>query len=241
MKQLNQYIIEKFKISKDIKNISLSDKYLPTDEDYKIISNIFDSTFRKSGYSYYAVEELVKGCRNKISCIRLWIGIMLCTKSKPYIYENSIHSYPGNYGISLINKAINKFGADISDIIDIYDECKKEEKKGIPKDLEESYNSKIEGILNQYFDTYTRNGFKYTIDLVYNNCSKEAKDILNMNRLHMDDVVVLPYILEYSKSNKILKCEVVYRGSANLLYTLNHRAEKTSSRFIDKIKEEFGL
>lgn len=238
MKKLNTYIVEKLVIDNKVK-VPLKESWIPKSEDYeRLKQNIFPTIGMYKGYSWYEVGLMANSARNKATCIRLWTAIMLMTNSTPYIYNNTIHSYPGNYGIELINKAIDKYGVTKEEIIKHFKNCNRDEKQKLPQQLKELYYQKIESLLNNTIPkSLQKIELKYYIpegDFY----SKKGKELLDNEKLK---VTLLPFELEYNGKKAI--CEIAFNGPSSKYYHFrtNNKDFMWSQDFLDELKKVLDI
>ena len=235
MRNINTYITEKFRISKNSIASSASNYKLPDVAYDKINHTIFDSTFRRAGYSEYACQELAKSINSKDNCIKFWLATQYLTKSIPYKYKNTIYSFPGNYGYPFIDKLVSEFNFnedDIDNLLSIYKYGLGYKEVKFPQLLKDHYNSNIESIINS---TKYKGVLDY--ELIFyddiNDYSKTTKEIFEKNT----GSVIIPFYLIYG--NERFKCEVINRGnSVYFNYKFERDDYRLNSKFLKRIEEE---
>ena len=224
MNNLSNYIIEKLKIDKDIE----VRKIIPTKDDFDKIDKLFNSSLSNSLYYSSECEDIAKSCKHKISAIKLWLAMIQKTNSTPYIFKDTINSFPGNFGKEFIDKAI-KLGATTEEIMFQYDLNNDKEKHNIPKKLEKSYNDMIDSLLSSpkhYLDDNKLSfELNYHIDTDGDNYTDEARNIINKR----NGIIVLPFIVKYY--NKKVQCEIGYVGNSFYFYSIDGKKIGTASLF----------
>lgn len=233
MINIKQYIAEKFRISKNTS--SSLNKYLLDKQEYIRLYNIvFDNTFRETGYSEYCCSQLADSIKSKEACIKYWLSLINSTKSIPYKYKSTIYSFPGNYGLSFIDKLFDTFDIDVKELdylLNLYELTKDKEYQEFPPLLKRSYEKAVQGLINM--SSYS-NELSYEL-VFYNDISdysEYTKVIFEKNK----GLVIIPFILKYK--NKKFKCEIIKRGSAYFNYKFEEYNYTLSSAFIERLKAE---
>lgn len=231
MIELDNYIVEKLKLNKDIKDINT---YTITKEDEEKVKDIFNSTSRYSvGYDRERCKNLANKCLSANSCIKKWVTIMIMTNSVPYIYKNTVISLPGNFGSYFVDRGIDQYNAKAQDFINAYELAKPEELHDLPTKLAAEYYDVIETLL----DVIIKNQ-KYRIEFNYTDYDSYSKEALEIMK-ERNGKIALPFEVTYK--NKSAKCEIIFIiGGTYYNYRVNDKNFKWSQQFIDELKNELG-
>lgn len=212
MKNFKKYLVE-----------AKIDSYsLKSEEEKKI-----DSLFTNKGFDTWGCSELAKSCKNKVSAIRLWLGIILKTNSIPYRYKNTIISFPSNLGKELVDSALKK-GATAEEIYYEYDIRKDNKEKNLPKKYEDEINNKIDNFLSRLDDEYA---FELHLDdLKY--LSDKGKELLQKR----NGMTIIPFALIIS--NKKIECEIAWVGNTYYHYRVEDKNFTYSNDFYKEIQDK---
>ncbi len=212
MKNFKKYLIE-----------AKIDSYsLKPEEEKKI-----DSLFTDKGFDTWACADLAKSCKNKVSAIRLWLGIILKTNSYPYRFKDTIISFPSNLGKELVDAALKK-GATTEEIYYEYDIRKDNKEKTLPKKYEEEINNKIDAVLSKLDEEYI---FELHLDdLKY--LSDKGKELLQKR----NGMSIIPFTLIIA--NKKIECEIAWAGNAYYHYRVEDKNFTYSNDFYKEIQNK---
>ena len=237
MKKLNTYIVEKLVIDNKVK-VKHKDTFKPKEFDDVKLIDVFGDHYYK-GYDWYETAKLADSARNKYTCVRLWLALMFKTNSTPYIYNQTIHSYPGNFGIELVEKAIEKFGMTNEEIMDEFNRYNDKEEKELPKELEKLFYQRIESYLNMIIPKSKQN-----IELKYyipngDFYSKTGKKFLDDNA--SKKMIVMPFEVEYNGKRAL--CEIAYNVGNSKYYHFrtNNKDFMWSQDFLDELKKVLNI
>jgi len=227
MKNITTYIFEKLHINKDSKT-PVRNCNVPKESDYKEVNNILKYCLQDN---FRGFQDLAEQCTDRDKSIRLWIATMLETGSTPYIFKDTIYSWPGNFGKDLIDNAID-LGADKEDIFFQYD-LQKDTKIEVHDKVIDYFNNCISSILDKILpnDNYATS-LKYDD---WNNYSDEAKDI-NHKR---NGIISIPFEIIYN--GKKANAEFSFLGYSYYNFRLNNKNYKWSKDFGDALQKEFDI
>lgn len=228
MKNITTYIFEKLHINKDSKT-PLRDCNVPKESDYKEVNNILKYCDKDNFGTGF--QDLAEQCSDRDKSIRLWIATMLKTGSTPYIFKDTICSWPGNFGKDLIDNAID-LGADKEDIFFQYDLQKNTEVEVHDKVID-YFNNGISDILDKILpaDNYATS-LKYDD---WNNYSDTAKDI-NHKR---NGIISIPFEIIYN--SKKVDAEFSFLGYTYYNFRLKNKNYRWSADFAGDLLKEFDI
>ena len=237
MNSLSQYILEKFKISKDIKYESQYKIYFPSKYDRKkVIDELFSGQY---GYTSYDCYKMAQDAPSHAHVLRYWLAVLDYTNSKPYLYNKTINSFPGNYGKDFINRLLEFSSFKKDELLEIYEDFLNSDKyvgESIPEKLKNEYEQKVSSIIKL---ATKKDNIKYTIyyDARKNEdkFSKEGKSQIDKEK----GAIILPFDIEYE--NKIISCEIGYRGFVYLYYMLEDKIYHWSKDFSVNLCEKLGI
>ena len=227
MKNITTYISEKLHINKDSKNL-VKDCYIPKESEYKEVNNVLKYCLQDN---FKGLRDLAEQCTDRDKSIRLWIATILETGSIPYIFKDTICSWPGNFGRELIDNAMD-LGADKEDIFLQYD-LQKNTKVEINDKIIDYFNNCISSILDKILpkDNYATS-LKYDD---WNNYSDEAKDY-NHKR---NGIISIPFEIIYN--GKTVDAEFSFLGYSYYNYKLKNKNYKWSADFAGDLLKEFDI
>lgn len=241
MIQLNNYIIEKLRINADIKVSNPNEKLIPSEEDFKRIrwERVVNGRTQSGNGHYSSIGERDDAIRlrNVNRLIHLYIALLIITGSEPFIKDNKIYSYPGNYGHYYIEQILKyKNDIDFNEIIDTYDEAlDKYKEKCNWKEYTGIFEHNIEAILNSVSKTVDYEIKPFT-EKSYSDAAKKFIDLKK-------NTSVVPFTAKCGKYSA--ECELVFDSHANnphyYGFIINGKDYKTSQDFIKELKKEFNL
>jgi len=227
MKNITTYISEKLHINKDSKN-PVKDCYIPKESEYKEVNNVLKYCLQDN---FKGLRDLAEQCTDRDKSIRLWIATILETGSIPYIFKDTICSWPGNFGRELIDNAMD-LGADKEDIFLQYD-LQKNTKVEINDKIIDYFNNCISSILDKILpkDNYATS-LKYDD---WNNYSDKAKDY-NHKR---NGIISIPFEIIYN--GKTVDAEFSFLGYSYYNYKLKNKNYTWSADFAGDLLKEFDI
>ena len=235
MKNLNNYIIEKLRITKD--SVHDSSNLIPDDAIFDKLINSDMLKFKK--FNKIHAQSLCNRLKTAESLIKHWIALMLLTGSRPMINKENdkIISFPGNYGYTFLDKAfkINK-NITNNDAIDAYNEA---------------FNKYGDNYYNDTYNTLIKMSIDSLLKPISSVCTYKLKPFshdsyskiiqYNINRLLTGNFLFIPFTVDYK--NQSADCEMIVSISGGYYYGFYVNGEncKYYNDFLIKLSNELGI